>query len=350
MSEVTILVTAIGGSGHGEQILKAAREIESLRIRIVGTDVRHDAHQFSWVDVAAKLPPANHSEYTDELVALCLQHQVAAVFHGSEPEMHRISNDRERLESAGVVPIMNSKSVIDLCTDKVKISAFLEDRGFNPPQFQILNEVASLDEVDLYPVVIKPYRSSGGSAHVYIAQNKTELRALRDYLSSSAPASLMIQEYVGTPESEFTVGILSKLSGGSVSGVALRRDLSASLSVRTKIPNQTGRSELGSNLVVSSGVSQGWFDLYPDIVKQCREVADSLDSRGAINFQCRIDDRGVRIFEVNPRLSGTTSVRSIQGYNEVEYLIRSAVLNEANPPLPHIRPGRVERGLVEFPL
>jgi carbamoyl-phosphate synthase large subunit len=56
----------------------------------------------------------------------------------------------------------------------------------------------------------------------------------------------------------------------------------------------------------------------------------------------------VKIFEINPRLSGTTSLRAINGYNEVEYLIRTEVLGETNVPIPVVIAGRIERGLTEF--
>ena len=348
MFDATILITAIGGSGHGEQILKAARLSKNLNLRIIGTDSRPEAHQYDWVDSAYQLPLASSPDYMDALLDLCMENGVQAVLHGSEPEMLRISGERDRLVQNGIIPIMNSADVIAICGDKIRTSEFLEEGGFNPPKWQYLRDLDRIESIDFYPVIVKPFRSSGGSTHVYIAQDINELSALSGYLRQYSELGLMIQQYVGTSESEYTVGVLSSLTGQVVSGIALKRDLSGSLSVRTRVPNRTSSSKLGSTLVVSSGVSQGRIDDYQQIVEYCIDVARGLDSRGGINFQCRIDEDGVRIFEINPRLSGTTSLRAINGYNEVEYLIRTEVLGETDVPTPVAIAGGIERGLTEF--
>lgn len=350
MDEVTILITAVGGSGHGEQILKAARDSRDLRLRIIGADARRQAHQLEWADVAVQLPHASDPTYMDALLRVCNQHAVQAVFHGSEPEMLRISEQRSMLVDAGIVPIINAADVISVCGDKLRSTEFLAKHGFDPPRAMYFAADDSLDLVDFYPVVVKPFVSSGGSAHVYIAQDAIELHALREYLRNESNLGLMVQEYVGTPESEFTVGVLSRLDGTQVSAVAVRRDLTGSLSVRTRVRNRTGRTDLGPTLVISSGVSQGQIDNYPDVVTFCREVASQLGSQGSINFQCRVDARGVRIFEINPRLSGTTSIRAMASYNEVEYLIRTEVLGETNLPAPEFERCVIERGLTEYRL
>jgi carbamoyl-phosphate synthase large subunit len=348
MFDATILITAIGGSGHGEQILKAAKLAKNSKLRIVGCDLQQNAHQFAWVDEKVHLPPASHAEYMDSLVAACLKHDVQAVFHGSEPEMLKISEERELLIKHEIVPIMNSHAVISLCSDKYQTSEFLSLNGFQPPRYQILKKSDDFSGIDYFPVVVKPYRSSGGSAHVYIAQNHHELESLQQYLSAYTGLGLLVQEYVGKEDSEFTVGILRSLEGQFVSGVALKRNLKGSLSVRTRLPNMSSRKELGESLLISSGVSQGVIDDYEDLVRVCTSAAAELDSRASINFQCRVDERGVRIFEINPRLSGTTSLRALQGYNEVEYLIETEVLLRKGIDPPKARSGEIERGLVEY--
>lgn len=348
MFDATVLITAIGGSGHGEQILKAAKLAKSLKLRIVGCDLRPNAHQFSLVDERVQLPPANHVEYMDALIAACLKFDVQAVFHGSEPEMLKISRERNQLTKHGIVPIMNSHEVISICSDKLQASEFLSLHGFRPPRYQVLKGSEDFSKIDFFPVVVKPYKSSGGSAHVYIAQNLHELESLQQYLRAFTDLGLLVQEYVGTDETEFTVGVLQSLEGKFVSGVALKRNLKGSLSVRTRVPNLTTRKELGDSLVISSGVSQGVIDNYEDLVRTCSSVASALDSRASINFQCRVDEKGVRIFEINPRLSGTTSLRAIQGYNEVEYLVETEVLKRRDVDPPQAQFGEIERGLMEF--
>lgn len=77
-------------------------------------------------------------------------------------------------------------------------------------------------------------------------------------------------------------------------------------------------------------------------------MAQILDSRASINFQCQVDKQGIRVIEVHPRLSGTTSLIASQGYNEVAYLIETEVLKRKAVKKPKARYGEIERGLMEF--
>jgi len=347
-NKATVMVTAIGGSGHGEQILKAALKVQGLDLRIIGSDIRKDAHQFEWVDESIQLPPANSDEYMDALVHSCEIYGIQAVFHGSEPEMIRISRDRERLIGIGVIPVVNSENVIEICSDKIRTMDYLNEHEFNPPKYLLIQNSADAEKVDFYPVVVKPYKGSGGSANVYIAQNLDELRGLLIYMKRFLDQGLMIQEYVGNSENEFTVGVLSTLDGGVVSSIALRRNLSGSLNIRSRVANDGNIAKFGGMLSVSSGVSEGEFDDFTEIRTFCENIATKLDSRGSINFQGRADSSGLRIFEINPRLSGTTSLRALAGYNEVEFLIRRHVLLQENCTPPVASKATIERGLVEY--
>ena len=348
-TKLNILITAVGGSGHGEQILKAARRVKGLNVSIVGTDTKENPHQFEWVDYAEQLPPAGDTGYMGALLHLCLRYEIQAVFHGSEPEMNVISKNRALLEAKNVIPIMNSESVIDICSNKIMTMNFLEENSFNPPRFTLVTDLTDLEKIDYYPIIVKPYLNGGGSANVFIVQSRRELDGLLSYLSSEINNGLMVQEYVGDSHHEFTVGVLSCLDTGEiVTSVALKRNLGGSLNLRSRVKNRTTKTDLGESLVISSGVSEGKFEDYSEVLLHCENVAKTIGSKGSINFQGRLDSSGFRIFEINPRLSGTTSVRALAGYNEVEYLLRRHVLQEEKIEVPTVTYCTVERGLLEY--
>jgi carbamoyl-phosphate synthase large subunit len=54
------------------------------------------------------------------------------------------------------------------------------------------------------------------------------------------------------------------------------------------------------------------------------------------------------IFEINPRFSGTSSIRAMLGFNEPDLLIRKHLLGETLPERPTYRYGTVLRGLREI--
>jgi len=343
---LTVLVTAIGGGGHGEQILKALRTAPRSRYRIIGADASPHCPQFNLVDQGLVLPKANDPDYIDAVLEVCQKFQVDAVFHGCEPELRRMSEERERLAAAGLFLPINPASVINTCMDKADTARFLEMHGCKPPRFVEIEKGGGVPDIDWYPVVIKPSTGGGGSWDCYIAQNSRQLEIVLEYVQTG-DRRMLVQEYVGTYEAEYTVGVLHDMDGNFLNSIALKRSISSALNMRLVVRNTTGRGELGEWLVISSGISHGYIGQIPDVTETCERIAAALGCRGAVNIQCRLVDGEVRVFEINPRFSGTTSIRAMMGYNEPDVLIRRHLLGENIPSRFPYRSGMVLRSLVE---
>jgi carbamoyl-phosphate synthase large subunit len=284
----------------------------------------------------------------DVLLNVCMRWDIQALFHGCEPELRCFAEQRDFIESKGIFLPINTTPLIRLCMDKAALNQRLDELGFAPPHYAVVFDPEALVEIDCFPVVVKPSVGGGGSANVYIAQTLRELLALAEYLGHGKTArGFVIQEYVGRPEDEFTVGVLHDLNGRFVDSIAVRRDLSGGLNVRMVVPNRTHRQDLGPRLVISSGVSQGRIGKYRQLTEQCREIAEALGSRGPLNMQCRFVDGKVRIFEINPRYSGTTSLRAMVGLNEPDLMIRHHLLGEQIPRDRDWPETVIERTLVE---
>jgi carbamoyl-phosphate synthase large subunit len=326
---LNVLVTAIGGGGHGDQILKALRLAAGGRYRIFGADANPDCPQAALVERFVTLPLARDPAYLPALLAACRELDVRALFHGCEPELRLFAAQRERIEAAGIFLPINDATLIELCMDKARTNAALHALGYPAPRWMQATRADELASIDWFPVVVKPAVGSGGSANVYIAQDTEELSGLAAYLGlGTRTTGFIVQEYVGTPDQEFTVGVLHDLDGRYINAIAVRRRLAGGLSVRTSVPNRSGRIELGPQLVVSSGVSQGQIGRFVEVTHQCRDIAERLGSRGPLNIQCRFVDGVVKVFEINPRFSGTTSLRAIVGFNEPDLLLRRHLLGE----------------------
>lgn len=345
MNNVPVLVTGIGGGGHGEQILKALR-MASTPYLIVGGDMNPFSKGLAEVDIPYILPPAKDPRYIDSLLQLCRKHGIKAMFHGSEPELKVMSANRDLIREAGVFLPINPAHVIDLCMDKAKTSEWLATHGFDVPRTVQINELSDLDKVDFFPAVLKPSVGSGGSANIFLAQDRKELNFLGMSLLENIGAYI-VQEYVGNTESEFTVGVLFDMNGRLLNSIAVRRMILSGLSNRVRVKNRTGDMSLGEVLAISSGVSQGDVGAFPEVTGACERIATELGCQGAVNIQCRLAGGKVYVFEINPRFSGTTSLRAMVGYNEPDVLIRTHVLQDPVPPRFTYREGRVVRGLAE---
>ena len=345
MTLLSVCVTGTGGGGFGEQIAKALRCARN-RYRLIGTDTSLISSGAELADTFLRLPPARDPGYISELLTVCREHQIKALFPGSEPEMLKISQHRDQFLAEEIFLPINPDAVIRLCLDKVSLSKRLVELGFEIPDFRRVGSLQDIEGFDCYPMVLKPSVGSGGSSDVFIAQTANERDWYARYLLGLYP-EFIAQQYVGTPDDEYTVGVLTGMDGQFVNSIVLRRQISSALSCRLKVPNRTGRTELGQTLVISSGISQGEIGHYPAIAEASEAIAQSLGARGSINIQCRFANGKVYLFEINPRFSGTTSLRALAGYNEPDVLIRKHLLGEHIAPRFPYQQGIVLRRLHE---
>lgn len=342
---IVIMITGIGGGGHGEQILKALK-LADTNYTIVGADMSPLSMGLAEVDFPYIVPPANDPDYINVILKVCKKHKVKVLFHGSEPELKVMSKHRNEIEKAGIFLPINPQEVLDICMDKSRTMEFMEKNGFAFPKSVTVRTINELDTVDFFPAVLKPSIGAGGSANILLAQTKEELSMFGQYLLSIYP-EFIIQEYVGTPESEYTVGVLISMDGELINSIGVKRSILSSLSNRIKVTNQTGNESFGKVLAISNGVSQGEIGVFPEVTKPCEEIAMRLGCRGSVNVQCRFVNGKVYVFEINPRFSGTTSLRAMVGYNEPDILIRKHILKQEIIPRFKYQSGFIMRGLKE---
>ncbi len=342
---VSVLVTGVGGGGHGMQILKALREAKT-EYEVVGTDLSPYSYGLELVEHPYLVPPANSEEYIPTLLRLCEKHGVKAIFHGSEPELRVIGQNRSTFETRGILVPINPMELVDACMDKLATMEKLEQLGYKVPSYQLIQTVEDLESFHALPAILKPHVGGGGSAHVHLVQDRKSLESIGAYLLDTV-GPFIAQAYVGDPESEYTVGVLHDMEGNFLNSIAVRRYILSALGNRTKVRNTSGKESLGGRLAVSSGVSQGDIGKFPEVTKTCEAIANSIGAKGPLNIQCRLVDGEVVVFEINPRFSGTTSLRALVGYNEPDILVRQHVFGEKVEPGFSYQEGVILRALSE---
>ena len=338
MKKITVLITGAGGGGVGEQVMKSLR-LCGNRYRIIGTDMTRFSIGMYRADNEHLLPPAKDANYIDELLWVCGEEKVQVVAPGSEPELRAISKNRQKFTERGILLLANSQKVIDRCMNKWETHVWLKEHGFKTPDSYLPED--SIPNVKL-PMIVKPAIGGGGSFNCYMAQGWEELSFFINYIRKQGLQPI-VQRYTGDANSEYTVGVLTDMVNGELLGsIALRREITSGLSNRMRIPARGG----GRTLVVSSGISQGEFRDYPQVRQECEQIALALGSRGPLNIQCRVHSGEVYVFEINPRLSGTTYLRALAGRNDPDILIRRHLLGD-NTPLTKYAEGLALRGLTE---
>ena len=346
MGKICVFVSGVGGGGYGEQILKALKQAETAYTIVAGDMSPYSKGLFE-VDFSYLLPPADHPQYIESLLAICRKHGVQAIFPGSEPELKMINRMRTTLTDQGLFLPINPSSVIETCMDKIKLFDLLQSKGINIPEFCKISSFDDLKHFDKFPAIVKPSIGSGGSRNTFLAQDREELILCGQYLLNIFP-EFIVQEYIGTPDSEYTVGVLTDMEGNLINSIAVKRYILSGWSNHLKVESRTNGDNEQGILAISSGITQGEIGRFSEVTKPCEEVALALGARGTINIQCRFVDKKVHIFEINPRFSGTTSLRAMVGYNEADVLIRKHVLNEEISPFFPYGSGVILRGICEL--
>lgn len=324
---IRVLIAGIGCSSLGIEIFKALRHQGGYHL--IGADVDSAAFGLTEEGFARTyhIRCASDKEYLDRLVEICRREAVEAVAPGAQVVHRLLSNDRPRFEDLGILLMLNSQEVVDVCLDKTRSLALLGDCGLRVPAAMDVGVESQVDDFALYPCVVKPSAMAGGSNLVFLAEDATEAKFFVRYLHKRG-SDATLQQYVQSTD-EFTVGVLSDKDGEIIGSIALKRLLGPKLSYSMRYGDR----------VISSGWSQGLIDTFPEVCSQAEQIARALGSTWSLNVQGRLDTEGTFCpFEINPRHSGTTYLRTLAGFNEPHILLQRYLRDVT------ITPGPLKRG------
>lgn len=318
MSKYNVLVTSIGGD-LGKAVCKSLHN-SPYDINILGIDCKNYipyplfSHSFKIV------PKANSIIYTDYINKLILKNSIDLVYICSEEELLYICdhfNDlRPEVRCRLAIP---SIDIINICRDKYKTMEFLKQNDFPYPYSVLYNQSTFTDTIlkNLkYPFIVKKV-SDCGSKHLKIINTIQELNDIPDLNNT-----YMLQEYI--PGIEYTNAVYKDAFSNEIYVITLERTLKDGMSNEVKVIFNKGIEDL------------------------CIEVAKKLNINASINIQLRKEPgKAPIIFEINPRYSSTTFMRSRFGFNDVMYAFENIVLKKSIPP-PKIQPGEAYRYITEY--
>ena len=321
---IHVLVTGVEGGGVGGRIVQSLQFAKDTNYTIVQSDMNPES------SLVRKMPAANADEYLDSIDSLIRRDGIQAVFPGSNPELLRLAKHRQVIEDAGALLMANTYEIINMCNNKWQTYQFLDSHGFKTPASAIDDSILK------FPMLLKPYLDSGGSKNTYIARNEKDREFFTRYMTEQG-VKVIAQEYVGSPDEEYTVGVLHSLDGDFMGSIAVKRHVKGALHTRMAV----------DGCVVSSGVSHGDVGDYPIVCENAVKIAEKLKSKGPLNIQCRKVGDEAYTFEINPRFSGTESIRARLGYNAPDALVKLHILGEKDVDMSY-RHGTVLRRIEDY--
>lgn len=289
---VNILTTASGGL-VGQGVLRSLRKNASYyNFKLITGDPDPNARGHLIGDYKVVLPMADDPEYIDKVLEVCKNEKINYIIIGSDTELMNFAVSKERFKKINTKVIVSDPTVIGIADDKYLTAEWLRQNGFPCPKTALLEPEILMGDLS-FPIIVKPKSGGRRSYGVLRANNFKELS---DIWSKSKTINVAQEELQGD---EFTAGVL--VVDGTVQAVCvLKRDL------------RDGNT----------------FNAYHDdktcdkFIPRLTEIAKVLQPEGPCNFQFRVKDDEPVIFEINARFSGTTPIRYMFGFNEVEELLK----------------------------
>lgn len=287
-----ILVTGAGAL-LGQGILRCLN-VSSNEYYIVTADPDYRAQGHSLGNKAYTIPMANDPEYLNFIEELIKKEQIDIVLIGTDVELPIFAKDKVRLEQQyGVKIIVSSLEVINIANNKWLTAQYLKESGFPYPLSALTTDKEAIDELRKsrpFPFIAKPV-DGARSKGIKIIENERDLLDVCSY-----PNNLVVQEMIGEQEGEYTTGCMV-VDGKCLAIVSLKRDLRDGNTYRAYRDGENP---------------------YDTVIAS---IAERLGVDGPANFQYRIKDGQPIVFEINGRFSGTTPLRYMFGFNEVEALL-----------------------------
>ncbi len=309
----TILVSGASGIvGYGT--LRSLRR-SGLDLRLIGTSMYDDSVAPAFCDIFEQAPPTSDPGYLDWLLATLRRHRVDMVIPGIEIDMYAWVEQVPQIEATGARILQNDIALIHLCKDKWAFFENLAAAGIACAIDSTLDaDFPALRERFGLPFLLKPRRGFGSKGIVRVDSQAT-FDLHRGYIG----ATLMSQPIVGNDDEEFTTSAFCDGRGGLYASMTLRRKLSRD--------GFTDRAEVVSTEPFMEAM-----------LALCRHFRP----HGPTNLQFRSSAQGVKLLEINPRISSSTSIRSAFGYNESAMAVTYFLEGQA-PVQPPIRHGRAVR-------
>jgi len=309
----TILVSGASGIvGYG--VLKSLKS-SGKSLKLIGTSIYDDSVAPAFCDIFVKAKLTSDGDYIDWLIGVIEKYNIELIIPGIEADLYKWTENIEIIKQTGVKVLNNNPSLIKLCKDKWEFYNSISkiDKKYLIPTSVKNNFNTIVSEFGL-PFLLKPKRGFASKGIVKIT-NEEEFNKHFQYI----PDLLIVQQIVGNIEEEYTTSAFCDGNGSYFAKMTLKRKLSKD--------GFTDRAET-TNL-----------DIIDEFLSHFCKILNPL---GPTNFQFRIHEGELKLLEINPRISSSTSIRSSFGYNESSMVIEYFLENKI-PIQPVLKTGKAVR-------
>jgi carbamoyl-phosphate synthase large subunit len=246
------------------------------------------------------VPIARNLDYLPALRSICAQEKIDLIYGGTEHEIFRLSelkNEPGFEDKVVALPL----NIVEITTDKWLTAQFFERRSLPAPRSCLYSNIKDWLPKVSFPLLMKP-RVSSASRNIFVVNSLEEMEDRR----FDHPEAIVVQEYIGTTEDEYTVGCYLDKIDLRFHCIVMKRKLSKD---GASISGQVVKDE--------------------KVERYCAKIMAALEQEGLVwgpaNVQLRYHQGEPLCFEINGRFSSTEAPRAALGFNAVEASITNLI-------------------------
>lgn len=282
-----VLVTAIGTAASTTIIQELKKKYDD--ILIYGADIyeKKSVATSKDVDEFFVFPSAvtDRKAYIEYLLDFCQKNEISYVFATIDEEVYDLVSNRDAFDRIGVKLCLPDTKTVQICHMKDRFSRWIKEQC---PEIWIRN-YSKIDEVDNYPVFVKPIEGRASNDCVSIQSEKE----LREFFAEKNAENYLIQEKCL----------------GKIVAVDISRDRTSGI-INICQREELLRNSSGSGIAVEIVEDQKLQNI-------CEKLAELLDLNGVVNAEFFVNEGKYKIIEINPRFPAGTAYSCMAGVNTV---------------------------------
>jgi len=314
VKNVNILITSIGQRGY---LIEHFRKSARGKYGVYAADATKYAPALQNADKSFIIPMAKDPCYYPELLQICKKNEINGIISINDLELPVLANYKEDLSKHGIMAVISSPEVIDLCFDKYKTYEFCRNNGIPVPRtYSLSDREILLHDISsgtiTFPIIAKPRKGSRSVGIHLVNTLKQLLNAIDETGSNNIPEDekIIFQEYIDSEQ--YSVHVFNDASLKPVSVVTM------------------------VNLFKHFGETFH-IKTYRDepLVKLGIQIGETLQHFGPLSADVHKKDSGEYVLlEFNPRISGCYSLSHYAGADYPGKIYK--LLRNENIPAEHI--------------
>ena len=222
-------------AGRRTYLLKYFKENLSKGDKIVATDMQLSAPALSVADIVEQVPAVYNPNYIDILLSICQRYEENLLISLNDLELPLLAENRDKFKELGVILLVSSPKVIDICFDKYKTTRFVSSIGLKTPQTYV-NFQDAMNAIQngcmFFPIVLKP-RWGSGSIGIEYVEDLEEFKMIYQLLYRKIKRTILSKASIGNEyiliqekikASEYGLDIMNDLNGKHIA-VSVKRKL-----------------------------------------------------------------------------------------------------------------------------